>query len=355
LHLGDSERRGGDAEHDASNGDEATLMNAPDTVPKGDAGRLAWFPVSLFGSVMASAGLALAWRLASAEFGAPAWVGEAFGLLAAAAFVVLSACYAIKCVASFPAVRAEFAHPVAVNFFGTPIIALLLLAPVAMPYSALLGKVLWAAGTASMLGFAWLVVSRWINLRQQVAHATPAWMIPVVGTLNIAIAGATLELPFAPALSVAGLAIGIFFAVPLFTLILSRLVFVEAMPSSAQPSLMILVATFAVCFSSYLAVADRLDLFARSLFSVAVFMFAVLLPRLLRLRGSMPFHVSWWAVTFPLAALTNAALRYAAREPSMPIRAFALLVLAFATLVVLSQGARTLVAVARGELRNLTA
>ena len=91
--------------------------------------------------------------------------------------------------------RAEFAHPVAVNFFATPIISLLLLPAVVAPYSVALAKALWVAGTVAMLGFAWLIVSRWMSVRQQIAHATPAWMIPVVGTLNISIAASRWSCP----------------------------------------------------------------------------------------------------------------------------------------------------------------
>jgi len=317
-------------------------------------GRLAYLPVSLFGSVMGLCGLALAWRFAATEFGLPGWIGEVLGLVAAGVFVAMTLCYGIKCLESPAAVRAEFAHPVAVNFFGTPIISLLLLPAVAAPYSVALATALWVAGTISMLGFAWLIVSRWMSVRQQVVHATPAWMIPVVGTLNISIAGVTLELPGAHALSAFGLAVGLFFAVPLFTLILSRLIFEEPMPQPQRPSLLILVATFAVSFSAYLSVVGRVDLFATSLFCLAVFMFAVLAPKLLRLRSDTPFHVSWWAVSFPLAAMANAALKFAVHQPSWTAQAFALALLAFTTFVILSLSVRTIAGIARGELRALT-
>jgi tellurite resistance protein len=330
------------------------MNESVDTARSHNTGRLAYLPVSLFGSVMGLSGLALAWRLAATSFGLPAWIGEALGLLAAGVFAALALCYGIKCVESPTAVRAEFAHPVAVNFFGTPIISLLLLAAVAAPYSAVLTNALWVAGTVCMLGFAWLIVSRWMSVRQQVVHATPAWMIPVVGTLNISIAGATLDLPGAHALSAFGLAVGLFFAVPLFTLILSRLIFEEPMPRPLQPSLMILVATFAVGFSAYISVVGRVDLFASLLFYLSVFMFTVLVPKLLRLRSGTPFHTSWWAVSFPLAAMTNAALKFAMHQPSWPAQAFGLAILAFTTLVILSLSVRTIAGIAQGELRTLT-
>jgi tellurite resistance protein len=317
-------------------------------------GRLSYLPVSLFGSAMALAGLAIAWRLAARELGPPAWIGEAIGLVAAIDFVVLTLAYAIKCVGAPAAVRAEFAHPVASNFFATPIIALLLLSAVVYPHAAASARVLWGVGAIAMTVFAWLTVSRWMSVRQQLAHATPAWMVPVVGMLNVSIGGVAMEQPALHAVCVFALAVGLFFTLPLFTLILSRLIFEEPMPAPQQPSLLILVATFAVGFSAYLDVAGRFDLYANALFFLAVFMFAVLLPRLVRLRTASPFHTSWWAVSFPLAALSVAALKFATEQPSWPARAFAIAVLAFATLAILSLAVRTIAGIARGELRHLT-
>jgi tellurite resistance protein len=332
------------------------MSSSEPLAPTGDPGpgRLAYLPVSLYGSVMGLSGLALAWRLAASQFGLPAWIGEAIGLIACCVFVALTLCYGIKCVYSPAAVRAEFAHPIAVNFFGTPIIALLLLPAVVAPYSIALTKVLWLIGTVAMLSFAWVVVMRWMSVRQQIVHATPAWMIPIVGTLNISVVGVTLDVAGAQAASAFGLAVGLFFAVPLFTLILSRLIFEEPMLPSQRPSLLIFVATFAVSFSAYLNVVGRVDLFASSLFYLAVFMFAVLVPKLLLARVLTSFHTSWWAVSFPLAAMSNAALKFNMHQPSWPTQAFALAVLAFTTLVILSMGVRTVASIARGELRNLT-
>lgn len=318
------------------------------------AGTLAYLPVSLFGAVMGLAGLALGWRLAAAHWGAPAWAGDTLGVVAGIAFVALAIAYAVKCVRSLPSVQAEFADPVAVNFFGTPIISLLLLAAVALPHVEALARALWAVGTIGMLAFAWLVVTRWMNVRQHVAHATPAWMIPIVGTLNIAVAGASVDLPGAIAASTFGLAIGLFFAVPLFTLILSRLLFAEPLPTRLQPALMILMAPFAVGFSSYVSLTREVDLFATGLFCMATFMFAVLVPKLLRVRSTTPFHVTWWAVSFPLAAMANAALRFAALHPSAASRWFAWGMLAFVTAAILSLTVRTVSGVLRGELRALS-
>jgi tellurite resistance protein len=330
------------------------MGNPPDAATAGHAAGLAYLPVSLFGSVMGLCGLALAWRLAAIEFGLPGMVGEVLGQVSVLVFVALVVAYAVKCLQSPDAVRAEFAHPVAANFFSTPIISLLLLPAILAPYALALANVLWVAGTLAMLGFAWLIVSRWMSVRQQIAHATPAWIVPVVGTINISYSGVPLAIPGSHPVCVFALAVGLFFAVPLFTLILSRLIFEAPMPQPLQPSLMILVAPFAVGFSAYLNVAGRLDLFGESLFYLGVFMLAVLLPKLLRLRSCSPFHTSWWAVSFPLAAMTLAALKFSVERPVWLAQAFALALLAFTTFVIVSMGLRTGIGIARGGLRELT-
>jgi hypothetical protein len=62
----------------------------------------------------------------------------------------------------------------------------------------------------------------------------PAWIIPVVGLLDVPTRAAGARLPNLHGLIVFALAIGLFFAVPLFTLIFSRLVFEPVERSSVR-------------------------------------------------------------------------------------------------------------------------
>ena len=59
-------------------------------------------------------------------------------------------------------------------------------------------------------------------------------------------------------------------------------------------------------------------------------------------------------MSFPLTAMANAALKFAVHQPSWPAQAFALAILAFTTLVILSLSVRTVGGIAQGELRALT-
>ena len=147
--------------------------------------RLEYLPVALFGSVMGLSGLSVAWRLAAARYGAPEWIALGIAGAAVLAFTAMAIAYAVKAIAAPDAVRAEFNHPIAGNLFGTMLISLLLVPIVIAPFALLAAQVMWVIGAVSMLGFAWLIIDRWMSDRQQVAHATPAWIVPVVGLIDV--------------------------------------------------------------------------------------------------------------------------------------------------------------------------
>ena len=67
-----------------------------------------YLPVGLFGSVMGLTGLSVAWRLALAHYGAPAFlspIAPALGILAMMSFLALLAGYAVKAITAFHAVK----------------------------------------------------------------------------------------------------------------------------------------------------------------------------------------------------------------------------------------------------------
>jgi len=90
--------------------------------------QLDYLPVGLFGSVMGLTGLSVAWRLALAHYGAPAFlapIAPALGILAMMSFLALLAGYAVKAITAFHLVKAEFNHPIAGSLFGTLLIQLI--------------------------------------------------------------------------------------------------------------------------------------------------------------------------------------------------------------------------------------
>ena len=316
---------------------------------------LEYLPVSLFGSVMGLTGLSVAWRSAHSAYGAPAWVGEGIAWVAVGTFIVLLLGYGVKLIFAADAVRLEFQHPIAGSLFGTFFISLLLLPILIADVNLRTARAMWIAGVVGMIWFAWRAVSRWMSERQQPAHATPAWVVPVVGVLDIPLAIPYLSLPPQHALMVFSVAVGLFFAIPIFTLIFSRLLFEAPMPDALRPSLLILLAPFSVGFSAYATLTGHIDVFAEGLYFLMLFLLVVLLGRLAKLADCCPFRVSWWAVSFPLAASAVAAVRYAAATSGWQYEAVAWMLLALATGAILGLLLRTVFGIMRGELRSLTA
>jgi tellurite resistance protein len=101
------------------------------------------------------------------------------------------------------------------------------------------------------------------------------------------------------------LSVGLLFWIVLLTIVFNRLIFHHPMPPHLLPTLCILIAPPAVAFLAYESLAGEVDGFARLLYYPAVVFFllvAIQVPRLVKL----PFALSWWAYSFPLAALTVA-------------------------------------------------
>lgn len=333
--------------------DPKTAPPAGEAQPQITRRRLDYLPVSLFGSVMGLTGLSVAWRGASKTFGMTTAPADWIGIAAIVVFVVLALAYGVKAVSAPDAVRAEFRHPVAGPLFGTLLISLLLLPIVLMPYAPLLAQGMWIAGAGAMLVFAWSVVDRWMGNRQQMEHAAPSWLVPVVGLLDVPLAVPYIGLPPMHALMLTCLAIGMFFAIPLFAMVFSRVLFQPPLPAGMQPTLMILLAPFAVGFLTYASVMGGVDEFAGALYGLSLFMLVVLLGRLRHAMLCCPFHLAWWAVSFPLASAAVMAFRFAGARPGMVSEGIALALLALASVAVAGLAARTVFGIVTGELRRL--
>ncbi len=312
-------------------------------------------PVGLFGAAIGLSGLCLAWRMAHSLLGAPAVVGEAVGFLAVVVFGVVTLSYLARCFWFPDKVRAELQHPVKGSLFGTVPISVLLLAAVVRPYAPRLAAAIWLVGAIAMTAFTGYTVYRWMNHRQQVKQVTPTWFIPVAGSLSVPVMGATLPLSGARELSQLSLAVGLILAFVLFTLVFARLVFAEPLAPPAQPTLMILVAPFAVGFSAYVPLNGRIDLFATLLLYFALLLLAVLLRKMPFLVKCCPFRVAWWAVGFPLAAAAMATMRYASQSRGSYTQLLAGLVLAISTAAIGVIFYTTLVRLWKGGLTRVGA
>ncbi|HEY2349523.1 MAG TPA: hypothetical protein VGH64_10920 [Puia sp.] len=91
-------------------------------------GFLYFLPVSLFGAVMSTTGLSFASGWAEKLFLTKVWVRTFFAGMAVTLFIILSIAYILKTIKYPGLVKQAFSNPVAVSFFGMPIISMLLLA-----------------------------------------------------------------------------------------------------------------------------------------------------------------------------------------------------------------------------------
>ena len=265
--------------------------------------RLKNFPISWFSTVMGLAGLSIAWNRAE-HFIDPGlclssiWLG-----LATLVFAVLVFVYALKIYVYPQEVRQELVHPVKQAFAPTVSIGMLLLSVAYLQISPQWSLVLWGAGTALQLVLTFYVLSSWMHHEHyQITHLNPAWFIPVVGNVIVPIAG----LSHAPVeLSWFFFSLGIFFWPILTAVIFYRLVFHTALPDRLMPTLFIFIAPPAVGFTAWVSLNGGVDAFARILFSVALVFTLLLLSQINRFRR-LSFFLSWWAYSFPLAAMTIA-------------------------------------------------
>jgi len=294
--------------------------------------RLKFFPGSFFAVIMGLSGLTLAWRKVAEHYGTSGLVSHALGLLTLALFAVLAVAYLMKVVRYPQAAANELRHPVMSAFYPTISISLLLLAACMLPLSRDLALVLWGAGVALHLVLTLHIVRAWINEEHfKLGHINPAWFIPAVGNVVVPLAGVPLG---HVELSWFFFSVGISFWIILLVIVFYRILFHDPLPPMLLPTLFILIAPPAVGFLSYVKLAGGdVDAFARVLYYLALFFTLLLvieLPRFARL----PFFLSWWAYSFPSAAITTATFVMAERVGGVFFNELALVMLVALTVLI---------------------
>ncbi len=293
-------------------------------------GRLQYVPVTLFTVVMGLCGFTLALRAGEQSLGLTHVMSWAAHWLTMAVFGAVTLGYLAKALRHPGAVAAEWRHPVKLAFFPAISIALVLMSIVMLVPAPGIARVMWLMAVPMQLILTLAVVSGWISARSfQHGHLSPAWFIPAVGNVIVAIAGVPLgyiEISWFFA------SVGLIFWIVLLTLVTNRLIFHDPLPERLQPSLVILIAPPAVGFLAWVELAG-VDAFARVLLNGAylfTLIVAVQLPRLMRL----PFSLSFWALSFPVAAVTIASFAYAEAVGSAGHRMIGIVLLAVLCVII---------------------
>ncbi|MHA6323642.1 SLAC1 anion channel family protein [Roseivivax sp. CAU 1753] len=309
--------------------------------------RLAHLPITLFAIGMGMMGLTLALRAGETSFAMGHGVSMSVLVLSVAMLAAVGAGYLGKAIAYPDKVVEDWHHPIKIAFFPAISISLLLLATALLDVSPALAEPLWMGATVLQGGLALAVVSAWIGHRPfQTQMMTPAWFIPAVGNVIVPLAGARLGYVEVSWLFFSG---GLIFWIVLLTLVMNRLMFHDPMPGKMVPTLMILVAPPAVAFSAWLRLSGEVGAFGHFLLSAA-YVFALLVTTQAAKLRKLPFALSWWALSFPIAALAIASFGYAHQAASETHRWIGTGLLTLLIAVVALLVARTAMAIRAGTI-----
>ena len=293
--------------------------------------RLREFPVSFFAMVMGLAGLAIAWEKTAVITGITGVIGHLLFVVALVVFVTLMGIYTAKLLRYPDAVRAELAHPVKLSFFPAISIGLLLLSIAGQHHAPQLAAIGWRLGAALHFVLMLYILNSWVNHpHYKVVHINPAWFIPAVGNVLVPIVGVDLGYH---EISWFFFSIGMLFWIVLLTLVFNRVLFHDPLPAKLEPTLFILIAPPAVGFLSWVKLSGGVDEMGRMLYYLALFFSLFLLTQVKRL-ARLPFFLSWWAYSFPLAAITIASWVMHEQLGGTIYRYLALFFLMLVTLVV---------------------
>jgi tellurite resistance protein len=300
--------------------------------------RLKNFPIMMFAIVMGLSGLTIVFQKAEQYFGFGGTVGSVLAVVDTVIFLTILVTYGIKVISYTEAVKNEFAHPVRINFFAASAISFLLIAIVFHPINPTVPALLFWIGTTMQTFFTFYTISYWINHNLELDHSNPAWFIPVVGNVLVPVAGAGL----APnEFLIYYFSIGLFFWIVLTAILINRIIFHHQLANKFIPTMFIFIAPPAVAFIAYVKMFGAVDTFALMLYNLGLF-FSFLLFFMYRNFMGLKFFISWWAFTFPLAAITIASMLIYHKTAIAVYSYFSYLFMTMTTLVVIIVAYKTI-------------
>ena len=276
-----------------------------ENLPEEELNRLKYFPITMFATTMGLAGLTLMYEKAAHILGVPHIIGESLLYITTVIFFLISIIYVIKFIKYPNEVKKEWGHPIRVNFFAAFSISLLILSMAHEHMYPLVSEYMFYVGASVHFFLTLHTIKFWINHNQEKVHSNPAWFIPIVGNVLVPVAGAQYA-----NIHILGYfySVGLFFWVILFAVLFNRIIFHHQLATKFIPTLFIFIAPPAVAFISYVKLFGSYnDFFAILLFNLALF-FSILVLFMYKNFIKIKFFISWWAFTFPIAAMSLATL-----------------------------------------------
>jgi len=312
---------------------------------------IAYFPASFFGMIMGLTGLSIAFINLAKVYESMSIVANISTIFTVVLTVILLLVYAYKMIRFPREVIAELKHPIKMNFVPAISISLLLLS---IAFYALnfheLSKYVWMIGAVSQLSLTYWVLYNWMHHDFFTPeHSNPAWFIPIVGNIIVPIAGihhAPLELNWF------FFSVGLIFWIVVKSILVNRIIFHAPIQERLIPTLFIFIAPPAVGFISYLALNNH----ELNQFGMVLYFFGLAMTLLMFVSVGkfvkMAFALSWWAFTFPLAAMAIASYQMASISGADFYLYIALAIHGLLTLLILNFLAKTAKAVYLQQICN---
>ncbi|XP_061996326.1 S-type anion channel SLAH2-like [Rosa rugosa] len=254
--------------------------------------------------------------------------------IAVATLVGVACIYLLKIIFYFEAVRREYFHPIRINFFFSPFIAILFLALGVPPsISSNLHPALWYILMTPLLCLELKIYGQWMSggQRRLSKVANPVNHLSIVGNFVGALLGASMGLREGP---IFFFAVGMAHYMVLFVTLYQRLPTNETViPKELHPVFFLFVAAPSVASMAWARIQGSFDYGSRIAYFIAMFLYLSLAIRINFFRG-FKFSLAWWAYTFPMTGAAIATIRYSNEVTTVATQALAVMLSIIATLTV---------------------
>jgi tellurite resistance protein TehA-like permease len=252
------------------------------------------FPISAFGMCLGVGSQAMLWKSLQSE---PATaflrvspdVNHALWWVSVAVMAVVSAIYLLKVVFYFEAVRREFYHPIRVNFFFAPWIAVLFLVK-GLPWPVwAIHPVVWYVLMAPIFCLDLKLYGQWMSggdrRLSKVANSTSH--LAIVGNFVGALLGARMGLREAP---IFFFAVGLAHYMVLFVTLYQRLPTNAQLPKDLHPVFFLFVAAPSVASMAWTRLCGEFNYGAKIAYFVSLFLYMSLVRVTLLTRERVPIN-----------------------------------------------------------------
>lgn len=309
--------------------------------------RLKQFPISFFAPVLGFSGFSLALVKMAFLFPVLQITSFVFTVFSVLLFVVITGIYLSKFLLFPEEVKKEFYHPIKLNFFPLVAKIFLVFSILLLALNSESAKTIWIIGVILQSFFTIVILRIWIlHTHFQIKHISPAWFIPVVGNVMIPIAGVQHA---SPEVNWLFFTIGLFWMFVFMNIVFYRVIFHDPMPEKLLPTFFITFAAPAIAFIAYTKLTGGIDAFGQILFFLSVFLL-ILNMSMTKAFAKIPFYLSWWAYSFPLAAFILASLLYAEKTGSTFFQFLALAILVILAILIIIFSIKTVHAIKKKEI-----